>query len=306
MLIKSKIDGKEYSFLDFKKHLAVNKITHKDYCLNLYKKQCLSSGQPIPFKNLEQYLGCDFIDKNAMKKWYKDNPELAKDYSIKLIEQRKQTKGIKYALCEIELRSLGFPRAKYYKSIKGGYPSINSSLGLEQRFDYEQEELIIRDNLVKYEVICDTREQKEIKFSRAKIEKLDYGDYSCSKKPKLAIERKSLKDLISSLGIKDNFERFEREVERAVADNGYIVVLCEEDINTGLSFDYLPHIKRYTKITPSILFHNIRALIQKYSNIQFAFCKDRKHMAEVMEKIFLCENDISKVDLQYLISEKKL
>lgn len=301
MSIKCKIDGTEHSDLPkLLHHLKKIKVSKEKYFTEFESRFCWQTGKPIEYKSLEQYLSTDFIDKNAMKKWYKENPENAKDYTIELIKKRIGAKNLTNALCETELKSLGLPRIKYFLS-SFDYKELNKSLGLEQRFDYE---LAPKFHKKEIKVYVDSREQKSIAFGKQEVVALKYGDYSSDSNKKLSIERKNASDLISSFGAKDNLARLEREIQRAVDDGGYIVVLCEEDINTMLSFNYLPHLSRYTRVTPAILFHNIRYLIQKYNNIQFAFCKGRQHMKEIMEKLFHLESDVSKLDLQHLIAEK--
>lgn len=301
MSIKCKIDNSEHSGLPaLLYHLKKIRVSKEKYFTEYETRFCRQTKEKIPYKTLEQYLSTDFINKNEMKKWYKENPELAKTYTIELIKKRIQEKGIKKALCETELKSLGLPRIKYFLQ-NFDYKKLNKELGLNQYFNYS---LVPEFHKKDVKVYVDSREQKALSFARQEVVALNYGDYSSDSNKKLVIERKNASDQISSFGAKDNLARLEREIQRAVEDGGYIVVLCEEDINTMLSFDYLPHLKRYTKVTPAILFHNIRYLIQKYDNIQFAFCKGRERMKEVMDKLFHLKTDVSRLDLQHLIAEK--
>jgi hypothetical protein len=303
MFIKSKIDGDEFaSVKDFNLYLRAVKLTQKEYFTKYDPKFCKNSGKPIEYKNIEQYLLTDFFDKNEIKKWYEANPEEAKQYTIDALKKRKEIKGISQQMGETELRSLGLPSAKYFLQTFGDYGQLCESLGLRKRFDYS---LGISCRLTpESSIIIDTREQSLIAFAGAKTEKIEYGDYCLASNRKLSVERKSLPDLISTLVT--NFDRFEREVIRCKEDGGYLVVLCESTLTDALSFDYIPHIKKYTKIKPQIVFHNIRDLCQRYENIQFAFCDGRKHMKDCIKKILTCVNDVSQIDLQYLIREKKL
>ena len=52
------------------------------------------------------------------------------------------------------------------------------------------------------------------------------------------IERKSPKDLWSSVASNKNFERFCREIERAQAENKYIIVLVESELRPFLGINY--------------------------------------------------------------------
>ena len=84
-------------------------------------------------------------------------------------------------------------------------------------------------------IVIDSREQDPYDFvCKTKIGTLTTGDYSVAGlEAMVAVERKSLPDLISSIGT--GRERFERELQRAKAlDYFALVVECNfEDIATG-------------------------------------------------------------------------
>jgi hypothetical protein len=300
----SKLDGKEYELNAFKTHLAKNGVSQKDYCTNIAPKFCLATKKKLEFKSLEYYLFHDFdksVGQPQIVNWYKENKDIAKDYALFLLYRRKILKPYEWALSQTELKSLNYPNINYYNYKFGSYNKVNESIDLKFKYQYDNIALSFKDDFL---IQIDTREKQPFSFDNSKIKKLDYGDYKCSTKPNLAIERKSLPDLINTFV--GDFDRVEREIERSVARLGSLIVLCENDISTALDFHNSYYMKEFTKINSSVLFHNIRLLIQKYSNVQFGFCNNREHMKEVMLKIFGCEQDILQYDVQYLIMEKYL
>jgi hypothetical protein len=138
------------------------------------------------------------------------------------------------------------------------------------------------------------------------IKTLSFGDYSCSNENcNCYIERKSLSDFISTLSVK-NFDRFKNEIEKAQKNNSYLIVIVEEKLASALSFQYLPHISKKIKATPEYIFHNVRSLIQEYSNLQFLFVDGRNEMKRAIESIFASKCFYNKVDLQLAYDMKLL
>jgi hypothetical protein len=285
------------------KHLRKFKITQADYYELNYPRFDLLTGEKIEFKSFEQYFSTRFSNKNNMKKWFKENPDKNADMAISMLKERMEKKGLTIAPTEVEMMSSGLPSINFYEA-KGGYEKICDDLGMNLLYDYSIDKMTFRNEQL--EIIVDTRESKPFKFPNHKIieEKLDFGDYAiCGKENEIAIERKSLTDLIGSFV--SNFDRVEREFKRAKDKNAYLIVVCEESLATAMAFNHIPYIRRYTKLRPEVLFHNIRELIQKY-NFQFVFCDGVKRATEVTEKIFLYDGDIRKLDIQYAIDRKKI
>ena len=116
--------------------------------------------------------------------------------------------------------------------------------------------------------------------------------------------RKSLPDFIGTMSA--GYERFNNEIERAVEEEAYLVVLVEETLARASSFQFLPYISKKIKATPEFIFHRVRSLIQKYPNVQFLFVNGRKESSRVMEKIFTSECVFKQIDLQLAYDLKKL
>jgi hypothetical protein len=311
MSVICKVDGKE--FKDEKSlHFALRSygLNKEKYYHTYYPKKDLLTGETINFKTKDQYLNSDFNDKNNMKKWLKEQSlEKAQEYCKNLLIKRKKNKNLIYSPTQIELRTIMSPSIIFYNKIFDDYYDICSSVGLENKFIHPnnitsqfQNKLTNKDT-----IYVDTREQSWLKFDIPfEIKTLSFGDYSCSNENcNCYIERKSLSDFISTLSVK-NFDRFKNEIEKAQKNNSYLIVIVEEKLTNALSFQYLPHISKKIKATPEYIFHNVRSLIQEYSNLQFLFVDGRNEMKRAIESIFASKCFYSRVDLQLAYDMKLL
>lgn len=311
MSVICKIDGKE--FKDEKSlHLALkgyglNKVK---YYQTYYERRDLLTNDLINFKTKEQYLSSDFNDKNNMKKWLKEQPvEKAQEYCKKLLIKRKQSKNLIYSPTQVELRTIMAPSIMFYNKIFNNYYDLCSNIGLENKFIHPS---LINDNfknkLSQKDIIyVDTREQSWLKFNIPfEIKTLGFGDYACSNDNcNCFIERKSLSDFISTLSVK-NYDRFKNEIEKAIKNDSYIIVMVEETLSNALSFKYLPHISKKIKATPEYIFHNVRELLQNYNHLQFLFVNGRNEMTRIIEAIFSSKCFYKKIDLQLAYDMKLL
>ena len=279
------------------------KITQASYYEEHEPRFDMLTGEKINFKSFEQYSSARFKDKINMNKWFKQNPDKNLEVATAMLKERIDKKNLTIAPCEVELLSSGLPSANFYQQ-KGNYGKICEDFGATCLYDYSIDKVSFKNE--KLNIIIDTRETKPFKFPNHNTieKKLEYGDYAVlGKENKIAIERKSLSDLIGSFV--SGYDRVDREFQRAKDDGAYLIVVCEESLNTAMNFNFIPYIKRYTKLRPEIVFHNIRELIQKYA-FQFVFCDGVKKATEVTEKIFLYDGDITELDIQYMIDKKKL
>lgn len=290
-------------------HLRRFKIRQADYYTEYHKKVDKLTGQPIPFKDYAQYMSQDFVDKRHMKKWLKENPEEGKEWALEYIRRRKQDKELVYTPSQVELKSLGGPDMGYYESV-GGYYEIVGQLGFKERYVNVTPRFVPLAKDAR--IIEDTREQIPLKLPFQVISaKVDAGDYALAKPydKGIYIERKGLSDLVSTLsarkisrksGDDSNLARFDRELERATGQDHYIVMLVESSLTEALSFNYLPQM-RWSKVAPSHIFHNLRALLNKYPlNFQVVFAEGRIDAACKLIKIFELGEQVRKLDLQWL------
>jgi len=311
MSIVCKVDGKE--FKDEKSlHLALRSygLNKEKYYHKYYPRKDLLTGEIINFKNKDQYLNSDFNDKNNMKKWLKEQPlEKAQAYCKDLITKRKEQKNLIYSPTQVELRTIMSPSIIFYNKIFKNYYDLCSDLGLENKFIHPSNiSNQFKNKLTKNDTIfVDTREQNWLKFNIPfEIKTLPFGDYAANNNNcNCYIERKSLSDFISTLSVK-NFDRFKNEIEKAHANEGYLIVIVEEKLSNALSFQYLPHISKKIKATPEYIFHNVRSLLQEFSNLQFLFVDGREEMKRTIEVIFASNCFYKKVDLQLAYDMKLL
>ena len=283
-------------------HLKKFKIKQSDYYEEYVPRHDLLTGEKIPYKSFDQYFSSHFCNKGNMKEWFKQNPEKSSALAVVMLEERNKKKKWSFAPTEIELISAGLPSIGYYDK-HFDYNSLCKNLELKTRHDYRIENIAFHDKTLS--IIMDTREDKPFHFKKHQITErgLKFGDYALEgEENKVVVERKSLMDFIGSF-VKD-FARVEREFQRAKEAGAYLIVVCEEDLNTALNFNYIPFVKKFTKMKPEVVFHNVRNLLQRY-DCQFVFCKGKRVAADIVEKIFLYDGDIRRLDLQYYIDRKK-
>lgn len=284
-------------------HVKVHGILLIEYYQQYYPRYDLYEKKIIKFKNKDQYFNADFNSRSNLKKWLViQSKEKAIDYCTKLITKRKENKKLIYTPSQVELRSTMIPPIPFLNDLFGGYYKTCENLGLKNKYEYPNKKITgDSTSLVERVIYIDTREQKPLDFDcSTEIRTLKFGDYSLSDKEFSCgchIERKSLNDFAGTLG--GGFERFCREIERAGNDGSYLIVLVEENLKNCLQFNLLPEFyKKKTRVNPEYIFHNVRDIIQKYPFVQFLFVNDRRSASEVVKKLFTCECEYKKIDLQ--------
>jgi len=296
-------------------HLKAHKLSVKDYYYEKFPRKDLCTNEFIKFKNKDQYLEADFNNKINMRKWLKDQPDdIAKTYSKKILIKRQEKKKLKFLPSQIELRTIVAPPIQYYNKLFNDYYSLAEELGFDNKFKFLPKEKIIRDSKFKYDeysILVDTREQKPLDFNFfIEVATLPFGDYAFSSSElscNCYIERKSLNDFIGTLS--GGYDRFKNEIEKALMEDCYLVVVVERNLNDCKSFNYLSEIKRKMstlKVTPEHIFYNVRELMQTYKKLQFLFVEDRKESSRVIEKIFTSGCIFKDIDLQYAYDSKLL
>lgn len=313
-------DQTPYESLDaLHAHIRRFKVSREKYYTTYYPRKDPISGKPIPFKDVDQYLTQEFESKVTMKRWLKDKPEAGYAWAKDWLARRKADKELVYAPSEAELRTLCCPSMSYYETMgahEGGYYGITRSLDYEDRYTIEP---LVFDPLPGDAVItCDTREQAPIKLAHATAAgTLNVGDYALAAPhdARVRIERKSLGDWCGTMSDRkverkggrkgigptedSAYLRFDRELERAVAANLYVVMVVEANINDAQRFQYLPQ-TQWVQASPSHLFHGLRTLLTKYPlTFQCVFVDGRVEMARVIPKIFQLGDRARRHDLQY-------
>jgi hypothetical protein len=299
-----KIDNTEHGNLnELHAHLRKLKITQQYYYEVHYPRMDLLTGEKIPYKTYSDYFQSDFLNKNNLKKYCTNNPKLGLEWGINFLKRRAAEKKSLRAFHHVELRSLFCPSVRFFEEY-GDYAQICKGIGLKVPFDYKKE-LTFTPLSSRATIIQDSREQTPLELKKSKVKKLDYGDYAIGGKfdKGINVERKSLQDFCSTLS--KGYDRFCREIDRAKADNAYLVVLVEDDINKALSFDHDFRL-RYAQTTPSHVFNKLRRILAKYDNIQFVFAKGRDEAARVLVKLFELGEQVRNCDLEYFYELKKI
>lgn len=301
-------DNSEHADFDsLHKHLRKLKIKQEEYYTKFFQRKDKLTGQPIPFKSVDQYFNTEFVSKDNLKQWLKSDLLGGREWSIEWLRKRKEDKKLVHPPTQVELRSLVCPTIHYYNYI-GGYNKICEELGFTIRMNG-----IL--SLVPFppdaEIMIDTREQHPLKFSVPTLSyKVNCGDYALDYHHDKGIymERKSLSDFISTLSAREtrqgdsNFMRFTRELGRARELGHYIVMIVEEDLDTALAGKGIS----FGKVSPEHVFYNLRRLLTEFTNFQALFVANRAEAAKAIEILLSAGESVKKVDLQFLYESKAL
>lgn len=129
-----------------------------------------------------------------------------------------------------------------------------------------------------FTLIVDTREQRPFNFNKYPVEvrrsKLDAGDYSVEGHEHLiAIERKSMSDLVSTLTT--GHKRFKKEIERSL-NYTYFGIIVEESFTMLLHDAYEG--AKHNKASGEVVAKIVNAIRVKY-NVDVMFCTDEAEAA---------------------------
>ena len=312
---KCKICNKEFdSSRSLHSHFRAHDTTIEAYYHNYYPKVDLLTNEPLIFKDIDSYFNFDFNSRHNLVSWItKVDKREAQDYFIKLLKWRKDKKGIVYSPCQVELRSCNQTLSILaYTTVfedRDYYEFCEKQLGFVSRFK-DHYRIPYYKELPNPFIQIDTREQQPIDFGQRASEivykKLDFGDYKLFNENgyEVYFERKSLSDFIGTLS--SGFTRFENEIIRAQSEGKYLIIIVENLLSSCLNFNTENLVFNKFKVTPEYVFHNVRELIQHYSNIQFLFVKNREEMATLMNRIYLSAAKYKEVDLQLLYDTKNI
>lgn len=291
----------------FHRHFfRAHKITVKEYYQEYYPRRDKYDGKLLPFRNKQHYFETEFATKGNFVKWLtkKASRDEAQEYVLRLLNERREAKDLTHAPCQVTARSTSLPSIIYFDKIFDSYEEAAERAGLQVQ--YKEDVLILRKKCDNFTIGIDTREQKPLKFNCRTVSfKCDVGDYTALSDyhSNVFIDRKSPPDFIQSFT--KGLERFENEILRAKDLDSYLIVLIEYPLSSMLVFDRT-YLKRFTKVSPSYLFRNVRYILEKYNNIQFLFVKDRREASEYVEKLLLAGESVKNVDLQLAYDTKKI
>jgi len=301
------------------KHLQFKlRLKQADYYQRYHPRVDRLTGQPLPFKSVEQYLASEFLSKDTLRRWIAANPEEGKQWAIDWLRRRKIDKALRFPPTQVELRSLLCPSIHYYQHM-GDYGAICRELGYETRFDGDVTKLAAALWPSGAKVLVDTREQAPLKLNvPIEAATLSYGDYAldAAHSQDIHIERKSISDFAGTLSdrqiarqreVDSNLERFTRELERAQEAGIYLIMLVEDTIDHALELGTeSSHLPKRGSMTGAHLFHNLRDLLHRFDNFQALFVDGRKQAAAAVVKLLALGTLVKRIDLQWAHEAGKL
>jgi hypothetical protein len=282
------------------RHLRTHKIRLVEYYQKYYPRYDKYDNTFIRFKSKDFYFNNDFNSRANLKNWLnKVSPNEAKAYIRDYLLRRKQNKGLTFAPCQVELRTLPLPGMAYMNRLFGSYYQFCEELGFKVRYP-QPKFYLTPTNIKKNKIIVDSREQKPLQFTlKTKTEGLKFGDYKLDNEEatcKCYIERKSIPDFYGTFS--SGYDRFKREVFRAQEASASLIVVVEGTLDEIPKFPFAS--------SPEYVFHNVRDLIQRYPHVQFLFVNGRGEAVRVIEKIFASNCEYKEIDLQYAYDTKEL
>jgi hypothetical protein len=303
MSYKCKVCGAEFETeKSLHAHLKAHKMYVADYYVKYYPRYNKLNGNPLPFKNKKEYFENDFINRSQLVKWCETSPnEEVKDYIIKLAKKRIERKNYRNAPFYLELLKRQLPDLDTYKKHFGTYTSACEAMGVKPIFYKGMPKEFNKDFDV--EVLVDTREQQPLNFSKSKILKLDFGDYTLGRDDfsNTFVDRKSSGDFLSTFGSQS--DRFRREMQRCVELDSYMYIVIEKPLATIEKEAIFTKGRRSPKL--NWVFSNLISIQHEFAgHCQFVFTNNRAHSEEIIPKLLYLGNKLWNVDIQYFLDKE--
>jgi hypothetical protein len=307
MSFKCKVCGEEYETeKGLHIHLKKHKIDLATYYTTYYPRNNLLTGEPLPFKNKEDYFNHDFTTRKQMLKWCQnESKDKVGEYIIKKLKDRIENKNLKYAPNHLELKISQLPDIDTYKNVFGSYSKACSKAGVKPLFSKPIIPRFFNDDaeFEDLEIMIDTREQKPLIFNSSQDLKLDFGDYTVAGEDYnyTYVDRKAEQDFKGTLS--GGFERFKRELDRVKQFESYLFIVVESDLNKIYKNNMFgPH-----KSNLKFIYHNMRVLTHEYKGYcQFVFTGNRANSQSIIPKILTLGKSLWNVDLQYYIDRGEI
>ena len=287
-------------------HLKKHQMDLATYYTTYYPRKNLLTGDPLPFKNKEDYFNQDFSNRRQLIKWCISQPkEVAKEYAINKLKDRILSKELKYAPNHLELKLSKLPDIDVYKYAFGSYGKACQELNIKPLFGSKIDDRFFNNNseFEDLRIFIDTREQKPLKFKVSEDLKLDFGDYTVGGDDYnyTYVDRKSDSDFKGTLS--GGFSRFRRELQRVKDFDSYLFIVIESDLNRLYQNNrYGPH-----KSNLKFIYHNMRLITHEFAgHCQFVFTGTRANSQSVIPKILTLGKTLWDVDLQYYIDKNGL
>lgn len=284
-------------------HLRSHKITLAEYYTKYYPRKNLYTGDPLPFKNKEQYFERDFSNREQLLNWCRENSdEIVRDYILGLLKRRIKSKDLRFGPSHLELKTTELPTVELFQKHFGSYTKACELAGVKPMFGSrlpDEWQNKVSDDV---KIFIDTREQQPLEFANSESLKLDFGDYAVGSDhyDYTYVDRKSETDFKSTLS-KNSLKRFRAELQRTKDFDSYLFVVTETDMSTMEKRNkWSPHTSNMKYI-----YHNMRVLAHDFAgHCQFIFTGGREQSQEIIPKILTLGKKLWNVDLQYYISRK--
>ena len=297
---------------DFSNHTPKNKGTQKykkDFLLNLlrdlhkkYKgyitQKLVNENLDIKYQTYHNYFGsfinaCELagvpnLGKQGPRKHFKEDVIKI----IKNIYDETQQK-ISYELIFKNSRLTKRAILQFYNSLGELCSENNIPYNLEDKQGND-----IPTNMVSF--IVDVREKRPYKFRFSVYDKLDVGDYrSKDFFNGVVFERKSIKDLKSTMSGGTNTKRFGKEMERARKNEWYVVIVID-----GTKEDFFKS-RTYGRVNNNSIYHNIKKFGSVYADVcQFVFTGSRRDSMKLIEFMFnWYPQDLLQINIQDLLDD---
>lgn len=282
-------------------HLKTHGLSVASYYCKHFPRKDLFSGQPIPFKNKDEYFSTYFLRRENLTKWLAKTPKDKKSSIIlDMLEHRIKSKNLSAAPNELELFFAGLPLISDYKECFGSYSAAANACGVDVMLKSKLPPEWNQD-FSRRKIFTDSREQRPLQFANSECVKLDTGDYAVSGEDfaHTFVDRKSFEDWCGTL-VGDNLSRFEREVQRCKSQDSFLWVVVESPLESVFRTAELS----YHKPNLSYISHNMRVLQHKYSsNLQFVFSGGREQSQKIIPKLLCLGKRCWGVDLQFWLKE---
>lgn len=206
-----------------------------------------------------------------------------------MLKNYMQEKTLQFVPCEFETMSCNCPSTSVLKKL-----NINFAPYL---FDCE----IAPQVNMATGYFVDTREQNPFEMVGVVKTKLDIGDYAAAGKhfDNVFCDRKSGNDFVSSFT--SGYERFKKEVERAVKSDAFLYVIVE----SNLASLYKDSVVFKRQGILELALHNSRALLREYpNNIQFILAGDRDSAEKATKYVLSAGKAGTRYDYQFLINNE--
>ena len=292
-------------------HIKSHNITQAKYYTTYYPRFNKLNGNPIEYKDFDQYFNNDFRTVREMNTWLKQASEIeASEYILNKIKNRIESKSLAYAPCHNELAIYQLPGIEFIKKFFGSYTNLCKNFGVKPIYGKGLNYQKLRQSKIQSSnILVDTREQKPLEFPNSEIQKLDFGDYTLSGKQYnyTYVDRKSEPDFKSSLTGKDgcNFNRLRRELKKAQECDSYLYIVVESDKNKiyrNHQFGKANH-----KASLDFIYHNMRILSHEFpNNCQFVFSGSRENSQLLIPFLLTYGKSLWGVDVQYYIDKQDL